>query len=152
LIRLSVQRWSSAKPCASGPRLRSCSSRAHCRGDSLSRDTGPRDFSATVPLVPPLAPLPPPPHRTRRDPQLRGDLPGTVPAREPLGRPRRTRSRRCCSAGVYPPHCAYRMPPSYDGATRRHYPQLPGTTSSTWLVSSAITSPIWIPLRTASAC
>ena len=25
----------------------------------------------------------------------------------------RSRSRRCCSAGVYPPRCAYRMPRSY---------------------------------------
>jgi hypothetical protein len=49
LIRLSVHRWSSANPCASGPRLSSASSRAHCWDESRSRETGPGDFSAAVP-------------------------------------------------------------------------------------------------------
>src|SRR5229473_5570747 len=49
LIRPSVQRWSPANPCASGPSLSSCSSRAHCCGLSFSRDTGPLDSSAAVP-------------------------------------------------------------------------------------------------------
>jgi len=49
LIRLSVHRWSSANPCASGPRLSSASSRTHCWDESRSRETGPVDFSAAVP-------------------------------------------------------------------------------------------------------
>jgi hypothetical protein len=49
LIRTSVHRWSSANPCASGPRRSSASSRASCCGDNLSADTGPFDFSAAVP-------------------------------------------------------------------------------------------------------
>jgi hypothetical protein len=49
LIRPSVQRWSSANPSHSGLRRNSASSRAHCCGDSLSRDTGPFDFSAAGP-------------------------------------------------------------------------------------------------------
>src|SRR5258708_8807090 len=49
LIRPSVQRWPAAHPCASGPFLSSNSSRAHCCGLSLSRDTGPLDRSASAP-------------------------------------------------------------------------------------------------------
>jgi hypothetical protein len=50
-IRPSVQRWSPAKPCASGPFLSPCSSRAHCCGLSFwqSRDAGPLDRNAAVP-------------------------------------------------------------------------------------------------------
>jgi hypothetical protein len=49
LIRPSVQRWSPANPCASGPFPSANSSRAHCCALSLSRDTGPRDRSASAP-------------------------------------------------------------------------------------------------------
>src|SRR6266496_5226912 len=60
LIRPRVHRWSPANPCASGPLPSSSSSRAHCRGLSFSRDTGPLDRSASVPPGPV-----PPPHRPR---------------------------------------------------------------------------------------
>ena len=38
--------------------------------------------------------------------------------------PSSSRSRRCCSAGVYPPRCAYRMLPSYASAHLRSRPEL----------------------------
>src|SRR6266576_730619 len=111
LIRPSVQRWSLANPCASGPLPSSASSSAHCCGLSFSRDTGPFDRSASAP-----------PSRQARchrrtDPSvtLRSCAISVIPS------PRanrsaacsRSRSRRCCSAGVYPPRCAYRMLSSY---------------------------------------
>ena len=49
LIRPSVQRWSLANPCASGPFPSSSSSRAHCGALSFSHDTGPLDRSASGP-------------------------------------------------------------------------------------------------------
>jgi hypothetical protein len=66
------------------------------------------------PAVPPDPP--PPPHRTFGDPQVAGDLINLVAAGEPLACLQRSRSRRCCSAGVHPPRCAYRMPRSYAAA------------------------------------
>ena len=36
----------------------------------------------------------------------------------------RSPSRRCCSAGVYPPRCAYRMPWSYSGSQPTSRPEL----------------------------
>jgi hypothetical protein len=50
------------------------------------------------------------------DPQVAGDLINLVAAGEPLACLQRSRSRRCCSAGVHPPRCAYRMPRSYAAA------------------------------------
>ena len=111
LIRPSVQRWSAANPCASGPLSSSASSRAHCCGLSRSRDTGPFDRNA-----------PAPPscqarcHR-RTDPSAtRRSRAISVIVSPRANRPAacsRSRSRRCCSAGVYPPRCAYRMHWSY---------------------------------------
>jgi hypothetical protein len=111
LIRFSVQRWSSANPCINGPLASSASSRAHCPGLNLSADTGPEDFSASAPPW-------------RQALRHRRTLP-TVTRRSraisPVPSPRANRpaasnlnrSRRCCSAGVYPPLCAYRILPSY---------------------------------------
>jgi len=48
LTRPSVQRWSPANLCASGPLPSSASSRAHCGALSFSRDTGPLDRNAAV--------------------------------------------------------------------------------------------------------
>ena len=36
----------------------------------------------------------------------------------------RSRSRRCCSAGVYPPRCAYRIPRSYARSQPTSRPEL----------------------------
>jgi hypothetical protein len=41
---------------------------------------------------------------------------------EPSGRPSRTRSRRCCPAGVYPPLRAYRMTRLQDNNRRTPRP------------------------------
>jgi len=111
LIRPSVHRWSPANPCASGPLASSSSSRDHCRALSLSRDTAPLDFSA---LVPPSRQA----RRHRRtDPSVTRRSRAICPVASPrANRPAassRSRSRRCCPAGVYPPRCAYRMPRSY---------------------------------------
>src|SRR6266852_3189523 len=122
LIRLSVQRWSLANPCASGPFLSSSSSRAHCCGLSFSRDTGPLDRSAAVP--PSCQALC---HR-RTDPGVtrRSCAISLIPSPR-ANRPAassRSRSRRCCSAGVYPPRCAYRMLSSYASARPTSRPEL----------------------------
>ena len=122
LIRPRVQRWSPANLCASGPFPSSSSSRAHCRGDSLSRDTGPRDRSAAIPS-------PACRHRrtvrsvTRRSAAISGVL--SPRANRPAASSR-NRSRRCCSAGVYPPRCAYRMLWSYDSARPASLPLAAG--------------------------
>ena len=111
LIRPSVHRWSLANPCASGPFRSSISSRAHCCGLSFSRDTGPLDRSASAP-----------PSRQawrhrRTDPSvtLRSRAISLIvsPRANRSAASSRSRSRRCCSAGVYPPRCAYRMLSSY---------------------------------------
>src|SRR6185312_2140906 len=111
LILPRVHRWSLANPCASGPFRSSSSSRAHCCGLSRSRDTGPLDRSASSP-----------PSRQARchrrtDPSVTRRSRAISPIASPrTNRPAasiRSRSRRCCSAGVYPPRCAYRMHPSY---------------------------------------
>jgi hypothetical protein len=104
LIRPSVPRWSPANPCASGPFRSSSSSRTHCCGLSFSRDTGPFDRSAPVP-----------PSRQARchrrtDPGVtrRSCAISLIPSPR-ANRPAaysRSCSRRCCSAGVYPPRCA----------------------------------------------
>ena len=83
LIRPSVQRWSPANPCASGPFVSSASSRAHCCGLSRSRDTGPLDRSASGSAVLP-GPVPPP-HRPFGDPHVVRDLRDRVAAGEPPG-------------------------------------------------------------------
>ena len=98
-------------PCASGPFRSSISSRAHCCWLSFSRDTGPRDRSASAP--PSRQALC---HR-RTDPSvtLRSCAIWLIVSPR-ANRPAacsRSRSRRCCSAGVYPPRCAYRMLSSY---------------------------------------
>src|SRR6516225_6213508 len=111
LIRPSVHLWSPANPCASGPLCNSRSSRAHCCALSLSRDTGPLDFNASMP----------PSRQARRhrrtDPGVtRNSSAISLTVSPRANRPAassRSRSRRCCSAGVYPPRCAYRMPRSY---------------------------------------
>src|SRR5882724_909346 len=111
LIRPSVQRWSAANPCASGPFRSSSSSRAHCCGLSRSRDTGPLDRSAAIP----------PSRQARRQRRTEPSVTRRSPAISLTGSPRANRpaassrspSRRCCSAGVYPPRCAYLMPRSY---------------------------------------
>src|SRR5512135_2272418 len=111
LIRPSVQRWSPAYPCASGPFFSSASSRAHCCGLSRSRHTGPFDRSARAP-----------PSRQARchrrtDPSVtRRSCAISLIVSPRANRPAassRSRSRRRCSAGVYPPRCAYRMHWSY---------------------------------------
>ena len=111
LTRPSVQRWSLANPCASGPLRSSASSRAHCCGLSRSRDTGPFDRSA---------PAPPSRHarcHRRTDPSVtrrsRAISPIASPRANRLAASSRSRSRRSCSAGVYPPRCAYLIPRSY---------------------------------------
>src|SRR5579859_3553786 len=115
LIRPRVHRWSLANPCAKGPFRSSASSRAHCCGLSFSRDTGPLDRSAPVP--PSRQALC---HR-RTDPSVTRKSRAISLILSPrANRPAassRSRSRRCCSAGVYPPRCAYRMHPSY---ARKH--------------------------------
>ena len=111
LILPRVQRWSAANPCASGPFFSSASSRAHCCGLSRSRDTGPFDWSAPAP------PSRQARYHRRTDPSVTRRscaISLIVPPR--ANRPAassRSRSRRCCSAGVYPPRCAYRMHWSY---------------------------------------
>jgi hypothetical protein len=78
---------------------------------SRSRDTGPLDFSASVP----------PSRQARRhrrtDPSVtrrsRATWLAVSPRANRSAARSRSRSRRCCSAGVYPPRCAYRMPRSY---------------------------------------
>ncbi len=59
---------------------------------------------------------PPPAYRPFGDPQVPGDLAGRVAAGEPLSCLQPQPPRRCCSAGVYPPRSAYRMPRSYAGS------------------------------------
>lgn len=56
----------------------------------------------------------PSPHQPRRDPQVVCDLVNSVPRANRSAA--RSRCHRCCSAGVYPPRCAYRKLPSYDSA------------------------------------
>src|SRR5215470_12582958 len=111
LIRPRVQRWSPANPCASGPFLSSASSLVHCWPLSFSRDTGPVDLSARVP--PSRQDL----CQRRTDPSVtRRSCAISLIVSPRANRPAassRSRSRRCCSAGVYPPRCAYRMPRSY---------------------------------------
>ena len=111
LIRPSVHRWSLANPCASGPFRSSSSSRAHCCALSRARDTGPLEPQRLRPAVLP-GPLPPP-HRPLGDPQSAAISLIASPRANLPAASSRSRSRRCCSAGVYPPRCAYRMHPAY---------------------------------------
>ena len=53
------------------------------------------------------------PCRPRRHPQVVRDLVISSPRANRSAACSRSRSRRCCPAGVYPPRCAYRMPRSY---------------------------------------
>src|SRR5260221_6112129 len=55
-------------------------------------------------------------YRLSSDPQVPGDLAGRVAAGEPLSCLQPQPPRRCCSAGVYPPRSANRMPRSYSGS------------------------------------
>ena len=126
LIRPRVHRRSPANPCASGPRTISASSRAHCCGLTFSRDTDP--FGPESPGSAVLPGPVPPPHRLRRDPQVVCDLVNRVAAGEPPSGLHPQPLSRCCSAGVYPPRCAYGMYPPYDNAhpaslppASRHY-------------------------------
>src|SRR6266567_1868837 len=111
LIRPSVQRWSAANPCASGPFPSSNSRQAHCRALSRSADTGPRDRSAPVPPSSQARC-----HR-RTDPGVTRKSCAIwlilSPRANRAAASSRNCSRRCCSAGVYPPRCAYRIPRSY---------------------------------------
>src|SRR5258708_5587597 len=111
LIRPSVPRWPAPHPCATRPFLSANSSRAHCCRLSLSRDTGPLDRSASAP--PSCQALC---HR-RTDPGVtRKSCAISLTLSPRANRPAassRSPSRRCCSAGVYPPRCAYRIPRSY---------------------------------------
>jgi hypothetical protein len=72
-----------------------------------------------------------------------------------------TRSRRCCSAGAYPPRCAYRILPSYDSGrpaslhpVAGHYEfnlcstsQLADRASTVTLVNSSGAAGVWAELR-----
>jgi len=87
-----------------------------------SRDTGPLDFSA-----------PDPPSRQdrrhrRTDPSVTRRSRATwlvvSPRANRSAACSRSRSRRCCSAGVYPPRCAYRMPRSYAASQPASRPDL----------------------------
>src|SRR6516225_9437325 len=122
LIRPSVHRWSPANPCASGPFRSSASSRAHCCGLSRSRDTGPLDRRASAP------PSCQAPCHRRTDPSVtRRSCAISLTASPRANRSAacsRNRSRRCCSAGVYPPRCAYRMHPSYARSQPTSPPEL----------------------------
>jgi hypothetical protein len=69
---------------------------------------GPQRFGPAVPPGPV-----PPAHRPFGDPQVAHDLVDRVAAASRSAACGRSRSRRCCSAGVYPPRCAYRIPRSY---------------------------------------
>ena len=51
----------------------------------------------------------------RNDPQVPRDLADTVPASNRPDAASRSRSRRCCPAGVCRRRCAYRLPRSYPG-------------------------------------
>lgn len=99
------------EPVRQRPPISSLSSRAHCRGLSFSRDTGPRDFNTSIPPCRQAARH----RRTVRSVTLRSLAIAATPSPQANRSAAciRTRSRRCCSAGVYPPHCAYRMHPSY---------------------------------------
>src|SRR6266852_1450092 len=111
LILPRVHRWSPANPCASGPFRSSCSSRAHCCGLSFSRDTGPLDRSASSP------PFRQARCHRRTDPSVtRRSCAISLILSPRANRPAacsRSCSRRSCSAGVYPPRCAYRISRSY---------------------------------------
>jgi len=140
LIRPRVHRWSLANPCASGPFRSSSSSRAHCRGLSFSRDTGPLDRSASAPPSCQARC-----HR-RTDPSVtrksRAISLIVSPQANLAAACSRSRSRRCCSAGVYPPCCAYRMHPSY----ARNQPTSRPALYELILVSRARSSPPrWVP-------
>jgi hypothetical protein len=80
------------------------------RAQPLPRHRAPRSERVRAAVPPGPAP---PPHRPFGNPQVPGDLGDPVAAGEPPAGCSRSRSRRCCSAGVYPPRCAYRMPRSY---------------------------------------
>jgi hypothetical protein len=122
LIRPSVQRWSPAKPCASGPRRSSASSRAHCCGPSFSRDrsaSSPQSRQARC-------------HR-RTDPSMTRRSCAIWPiARRgrtarllPTAASHAAAARRACTRPVA--HTAY--PGHTPATTRRHDPI---STSSTW--------------------
>jgi hypothetical protein len=86
---------------------------------------GPQRFGPAVPPGPV-----PPAHRPFGDPQVARDLVDRVAAASRSAACGRSRSRRCCSAGVYPPRCAYRIPGHTPAASRRHDSS---STSSRWL-------------------
>ena len=109
--------------CASGPFFSSSSSRAHCCGLSRSRGTGPFDLSASAP-----------PSRQvlsyrRTDPSVtRRSCVISLIVSPRANRP--AAPGRCCSAGVYPPRCAYRISGHTPATSRRHHPS---STSSPWV-------------------
>ena len=91
---------------------------------SFSRDTGPLDRSA---------PAPPPCQgrcQRRTDPGVtRRSCAISLILSPRANRPAacsRSRSRRCCSAGVYPPRFPYRMLRSYDSANPASLPPAAG--------------------------
>ena len=122
LILPRVQRWSPANPCASGPfRSSGFQPGPLLRAQLLPRHRAlrPQRLRAAVPPG-----LMPPPHRpsvTRRSREI--SLIPSPRANRPAASSR-SRSRRCCSAGVYPPRCAYRIPRSYARSQPTSRPKL----------------------------
>ena len=110
-------------PCASGPFFSSSSSRARCCGLSRLHGTGPFDLSASAP-----------PSRQvlsyrRTDPSVtRRSCAISLIVSPRANRP--AAPGRCCSAGVCPPRCAYRISSHTPATSRRHDTS---TASSPWL-------------------
>ena len=113
-------------------------------------DTGPRDRSAAVP----------PSRQARRHRRTVRSVTRRSAATSGVLSPRanrpaassRNRSRRCCSAGVYPPRCAYRMLWSYDSTRPASLPPAAGLYEfkevSSWMYgSSSLSAPIEVGAR-----
>jgi hypothetical protein len=110
LIRPRVHRWSRRTRAPAGPSQVELQPGPLLRAQLLPRHRtpGPQRLSTAIP--------PGPCHR-RTDPSVtRRSRAISLIVSPRANRPAassRSRSRRCCPAGEYPPRCAYRMHPSY---------------------------------------